>query len=205
MPETTHTDKNENSNNEQQTPPIVAYLYETTTTNYPDDWTLTVKQTHPKTIRNAEFDNLQRLTRISDLQGNPDPVATIYDLGDTPKETSTHVVLNLLNEANHDRVHNAEFLAPIPEDRDKNPASPPVEKKGLAKYFADTREQETYFKVWEQENKAKKITRNETEELTMTDDIPIAQLWRQHDLGILTRVDYEETLFANPMYDHIGR
>lgn len=205
MTENTHTDKNKNNPDKQSTTPVIAYLYETTTTNYSDDWTLTVKQTHPKTIRNAKFDNLQRLARISDLQGDPDPVATIYDLGDTPKETSTHVVLNLLDEANHDRVHNAEFLAPIPEDRSKNPTSPPLEEKGVAEYFTDTRDEETYFKVWEQENKAKKITRSETGEITMTDNIPIVQIWRQHDLGILKRVDYEETLFANPMYDHIDR
>ena len=186
--------------------PVAAYLYKSRTTDFPDDWTLTLRQHPPESINNIEYDNLQRLARISELDDYPDPIASVYELDSSASTggASTHVAMNLLDADEHRDVVEVEYLAPIPADRDITHTSPPIESKDGADYFVHQDEPDTYFKVWKTENKAKKATLDDGQ-ITRTDDVIIGRLWELHTLGIIERTSYEETLFSNAMYEHIGR
>lgn len=184
---------------------VAAYLFESTTEEYNDSWGLHVKFYHPDEIVNSEYRELQRLARVDELPGDPDPVASLYTLGDSAESGNEHVDVNLFDESSHEDVHNVRYLAPIPEDRDKNPSSPPYEPQDKAVYFKHVEEDETYYKVWMTENQAMCIYRDKNGEVIRNRDVIIYDVWDMEDCGLVNRIRYEKTLFAEPAYEHIGR
>lgn len=189
---------------DDELPEVAAYLYETQTVNYADDWSLVVRDIHPDEIQNAEARNVIRLARIDEMVDDPDPVATEYELGESPTDTTTHYSIPLLTETDsYSDVWDITQLAPVAEDRDISINTPPIEPRGLAVYF-EHNEKDVWFKVSQNENVAKKVSESSTGEFTVEDEL-IWNIWELRDSGVVSETRYEETPFSNSMYEHLPR
>jgi hypothetical protein len=140
-------------------PEVVAYLYETQTENYADDWSLVIRDIHPNEIQNAEARNVIRLARIEEMVDDPDPVGTEYELGESPDDTTTHYSISLINEpGSYSDIWETTQLAPIAEDRDVEINPPPIEPHDVAVYFTHSNNT-VWYKIYRNENSAKRISK----------------------------------------------
>lgn len=183
-------------------PEVVAYLYETQTENYTDDWSLVVRDIHPDEIRNAEARNVIRLARIEEMVDDPAPVATEYELGESPNDTTTHYSIPLLTDTDsYSDVWRIKQLAPVEEDRNIPINTPPVEPRDIAVYFEHS-EKDMWFKVHQDKNTAKRMSKTETGEYSIQDEI-IWNVWELSESNVVSEVQYEETPFSNSKYKHL--
>lgn len=185
-------------------PEVVAYLYETQTENYADDWSLVIRDIHPDEIQNAEARNVIRLARIEEMVDDPDPVGTEYESGESPDDTTTHYSISLINEpGSYSDIWETTQLAPIAEDRGVEINPPPIEPCDVAVYFAHGNNT-VWYKIYRNENSAKRISKTDTGEFNIENEL-IWNVWELRENGVVNEVQYEETPFSNSQYNHLDR
>jgi len=177
---------------------VQAYFYESRIVSGKGSggsWSNQLRDSHPESISNIEYRNLQRLVLADDVDEELQPLGFKYELH-SGTDVSEHIVRPDIRTVDRSDVKNIQPLVPHPEDVGAGPELEPLREKGFAEYYSgiDGEEQTVYYRVSIDDDCVEVFQDGVVKAGRMYD------VWQFDKAGQLERVSYEETPFSDPKY-----
>jgi|AntRauTorcE11898_2_1112593.scaffolds.fasta_scaffold02227_5 hypothetical protein len=176
---------------------VVAYFYESkiTSKHGSASWDRQLRDSHPETITNINYRNLQRLIPASESSKDLKTIGFQYELHGE-NGVSKHLVRKDIRNIDRNDIQNIIPLVPLSEDVAEGPEPEPKRKRGSAKYFKGPNN--TYYRVDILEDEAEQIVKSDG----VIEPVQMWDVWEldRHNEAELTT--YEDTPFSEPKFNH---